>query len=539
MRDSLPKALGEFGTYRDLELLGRGGAASVYRAVRSMPGIDQEVALKVFPQVDGPGDPHLDAFRDEARLLLEFDHPAIVQVYEFDVVDTRPCIAMELLRGGSVEDLLAQREQAGSHGLEPNRLLEIGAEVAEALDYIHRGRGRSGTRLRAVHRDLKPANVLLASSGQPKLADFGIARSLLDEREITAEGVVNGTPHYMAPEQLQSEGKVDGRADIFALGLLLFRMATGSHLNPAADHLQAVWEVMNPPGMRGQLDKRQVERKQVERRLPGLWSVIASCVETEPHKRPNNASVVRDRLLEIQTKGDGGEARSSAPKVPAIVRGTNRTIRIPDPKTPKRRGLKSLVVLIWLVVVVFGGLALLHLVDNRPADTSAEPMTAGPAHDSEDAGAAERPAPTPETSPVLVANRQAPVRPAPSARPTPAGRSTSKNEAAVPRPAEVTPEQTPDEPPPPASDAQIGDAHGKLEGEVLRLFVLLDGDHLDHTVRVGVADWDDRSVELHYAEGREWIGTITRPENATRPASFQVQLLDSRGQVIDSEESRL
>ena len=204
------------GVYEVLEEVGRGGMATVYRARHG--GMDRIVALKVLKQ-SFAGDPDaLARFQREARLIARLEHPHLLPVYDFDGAHDPPYIAMRYVESGTLKDLLKR----GRLGLgEAAHLLD---QVASALDYAH----RQGV----VHRDIKPSNVMLDGEGNAFLADFGLARVALPDREgegaLTLPGTVLGTPSYMSPEQAVGAGTVDRRADLYALGVLLFEMVTGT-----------------------------------------------------------------------------------------------------------------------------------------------------------------------------------------------------------------------------------------------------------------------------------------------------------------------
>ena len=208
------------GRYEIIEVLGRGGMAAVYRARDTV--LRRDVALKLlYPQYTGDI-ALVERFQREAVLAAGLDHSNILPIYDVGDTDDMVYIAMRLLSGQSFADVLRLR---GS--IPPAELVPIVDQVAAALDYAHARQ--------IVHRDIKPANILIDGDGIQALAsarailtDFGIAKSLdAASRGLTATGVLIGTPEYMAPEQIRGGHKVDARADIYALGVVVYRALTG------------------------------------------------------------------------------------------------------------------------------------------------------------------------------------------------------------------------------------------------------------------------------------------------------------------------
>jgi serine/threonine-protein kinase len=216
-----------FGRYRLLELVASGGMAEVWRAeAPGAEGFVKEVALKLIRgDHDARGD-FVRMFVQEARLASRLNHANIVQVFDFDQVDGRYYIAMELVRGRTLREVADRCREMGLR-LGLARAVHVCAEVARALAYAHRF-AEGGAPVGLVHRDVSPQNVLLSYEGEVKLTDFGIARAL-GTSEVTAPGIIKGKLAYMAPEQARGED-VDGRADVFAAGVMLWELCTGRRL---------------------------------------------------------------------------------------------------------------------------------------------------------------------------------------------------------------------------------------------------------------------------------------------------------------------
>jgi serine/threonine-protein kinase len=200
----------QLGSYRLEAILGSGGMAVVYRAYRDQ---GEPVALKVlFPPPDISAELRL-RFEREARTAARLRHPAIVPILEAGQADGYAYLAMPLVEGQTLAERLVQ-----SGPLDEAEAADIGWQLADALDYAH----RQGV----VHRDVKPSNVLLTGDGRALLTDFGVAQAL-DDPALTRTGQTVGTPAYMAPEQASGEGTIDGRADLYSLGIVLYQMITG------------------------------------------------------------------------------------------------------------------------------------------------------------------------------------------------------------------------------------------------------------------------------------------------------------------------
>jgi serine/threonine-protein kinase len=188
--------------------LGRGGMAVVYRAVDTVLGRD--VALKFLAEQALEKRELREMFQREARSVAQLNHPNIVTIHDFGVLDGRTFIAMEYVEGRTVDDLIA--EQGHMPVVESLRVV---VQVLDALEYAH---GRQ-----IIHRDIKPSNMMRSTSGLVKLMDFGLAKSVSSEAKSS---MIIGTPAYMAPEQL-SGGLIDRRTDLYAIGASLFEMLTG------------------------------------------------------------------------------------------------------------------------------------------------------------------------------------------------------------------------------------------------------------------------------------------------------------------------
>ena len=199
----------KFGRYEIKAEIGRGGMATVYHAYD--PRFEREVALKVLPREMLHDLQFRTRFEREAKTIAMLEHPAIVPVYDFGEEDGQPYFVMRYMTGGSLSD----RMKKGPMSVED--AAHLMTQIASALDDAH-AKG-------IIHRDLKPGNILFDQFDEPYISDFGIAKLSASQSNVTGSAIV-GTPAYMSPEQAQGEA-IDGRSDIYGLGVILFEMLTG------------------------------------------------------------------------------------------------------------------------------------------------------------------------------------------------------------------------------------------------------------------------------------------------------------------------
>ncbi len=221
------------GGYEIEAKLGQGGMATVYRARQT--SMNRTVALKVLPRHFMKDDTYLQRFEREVKIVAQLEHRNIISVYDYGEYDGQPYIAMRYMSAGTIDDLLVNGP------LPMDQILSVFEQIAPALDYAHSKN--------VLHRDLKPSNVLLDDNEGAYITDFGIARITGAESQgttITTQGVV-GTPSYMSPEQAQGH-TLDGRSDIYSLGVMLFEMTTGRRpFENETPYGIAVMQVTTPP----------------------------------------------------------------------------------------------------------------------------------------------------------------------------------------------------------------------------------------------------------------------------------------------------
>jgi hypothetical protein len=249
----------DFVGYRIEELIGQGGMGVVYRAYDLR--LKRTVALKLIAPELALDERFRERFARETELAMALEHPNVVPIYDAGDVDGRLYLAMRLVEGTDLKALLARP-------LEPAGALAICGQVARALDAAH-AKG-------LVHRDVKPSNVLLDASEHVYLADFGLTRRLEDQGLQAGEGRSVGTPAYLAPEQIEG-GLVDGRADVYALGCMLFECLTGSVPFRRSSRLATAW---------AHLEEEPPRPSELGSDLPEpLDAVIGKALAKEPDER--------------------------------------------------------------------------------------------------------------------------------------------------------------------------------------------------------------------------------------------------------------
>lgn len=268
---NLAAALPQSDRYEFQKKLGQGGMGSVYRALDRKLG--RTVAIKLLLDSDLPSDMAKKYFFREAQTVSVLNHPNIVALYDFGEMDGRPFIAMEYIEGRNLEQIAKK-----SPILPVPLMVPICAQLSDALDYAHQKK--------VVHRDIKLGNVMVTPEERVKLMDFGLAKAITENPDRSL--LVIGTPYYMAPEQIAHED-VDHRVDIYALGILMYRLATGHLPFETGDVLRAQRFEAPPDPLS--------YNPELPRPLVGL---ILHCLEKRPEDRPQRAGEVAERLTALQ-----------------------------------------------------------------------------------------------------------------------------------------------------------------------------------------------------------------------------------------------
>ncbi len=240
----LPQDGDLFGKYLLLEKIATGGMAEVFRAAStSIGGFRKEVALKrILPELSTDAE-FVSLFIDEAKLTVSLTHSNIVQVFDFGRVDNSYYIAMELVEGRDMTEVLIKQSRH-RHTVPPAVAFFVLKETLRGLEYAHTRRAGDGSPLNIVHRDVSPHNILISYDGEVKLTDFGIAKART-KASLTRPGVVLGKFAYMSPEQANGE-TVDARSDVYSAGIALYETLTGRRLFYSEEPGQVLAKVRNP-----------------------------------------------------------------------------------------------------------------------------------------------------------------------------------------------------------------------------------------------------------------------------------------------------
>lgn len=274
-----------FGRFLLVEHIGEGGMAEVFRAKTSWAeGVDKEVCIKrILPPLSS-NERLREMFIQEARVAASLTHGNIVPVYEFGIIDTYYFLAMEFVDGYTVRQIMMEAARQ-KRWLEVAEALYVATEVLEGLDYAHRKRGPDGAPLDIVHRDVTPGNVMVSKEGEVKILDFGIAA--IGGAQGSAHAAARGKPGYVAPEQAVGMA-ADGRADIYAVGVILYEMLTRRRLFKQKDaeaRLQAASTIARPSEVRPVLPK-------------SLDAVVMRALEPKAAFRYPKAGEFRDAIFD-------------------------------------------------------------------------------------------------------------------------------------------------------------------------------------------------------------------------------------------------
>lgn len=336
------------GEYRIVRLLGEGAMGKVYEAIQG--SLERRVALKVLPEDFARDAEAVARFEREARAAAALVHPAIVPIYQFGCEGNTWFYAMEYVVGRSLRDLLREPSQPLR---DQKKVAKYVLNVALGLDDAH-GRG-------VVHRDVKPDNILVREDDQALITDFGLARKQ-DQKAITQAGALMGTPTYMAPEQAMGQ-PVDRRADVWALGVVLYECLSGGTLPFPSQRLRELLVQITqeePPPLRSLRPDVSVD----------LAAIAHKCLRKDPDERYQTAKELADDLIRF-FRGDVVRARDAT-----LAQRALRTLR----KHPVTSALGGLLLLV-VAGTLAGGLVVSRVRAVRLAEeqlAAAEALVAGP-----------------------------------------------------------------------------------------------------------------------------------------------------------------
>lgn len=293
-----------FGEYDVLGCVGRGGMAEILLAREAGAGSQARpvVIKRVLSELmHDPGVVHM--FRDEGHLVMALEHPAICRIYEVGQIKGRWFIAMEWIHGASLADVIAasvRRQQqppanAPPHtGLPARVVAKIIADIADALDYAHRAADDKGAPLSLVHRDVSPQNIMIGFDGRVRLLDFGLAKASTQTYK-TETGVVKGKLAYLAPEQWQGAA-IDGRTDLFSLGLCLYEALTAHAIYKYDRPIDAMQAVVNAP-----VPDVRAKRSDLD---PRFTAVVKTALQKQPKDRYASGSLFATALAPLAEMND-------------------------------------------------------------------------------------------------------------------------------------------------------------------------------------------------------------------------------------------
>ncbi|MGH2784171.1 MAG: Stk1 family PASTA domain-containing Ser/Thr kinase [Actinomycetota bacterium] len=322
------------GRYQITGLIASGGMGEVFQAHDKV--LDRTVALKVLRAGIGSDTDFIERFRKEATIAGRLSHPNIVQVYDWGRGDDGSAyMAMEFVDGQNLREVLTANGR-----LRPSIASRIATQVCAALE--------AARKAGLVHRDVKPENILLTADGGVKVADFGLSRTMAESR-ATQAGVLMGTAHYLAPEQVEGDPS-DHRADIYALGIVLYEMLTGETPftgdNPLVIAYQRVRHDVPAPSARiGGIPS-------------GLDQVVARATVRDADKRFPSAAEMAEALRSATPRSDTGELTTLVHPTTAIPVGTQETIQLKRKRGPRltRRGI---IVIAAILAAVLASIPLL------------------------------------------------------------------------------------------------------------------------------------------------------------------------------------
>ncbi|MDX1523913.1 MAG: protein kinase, partial [Anaerolineae bacterium] len=371
MSDLVGKTIGQ---YQIISEIGIGGMATVYKARQA--SVNRFVAIKVLPTQFARDPNFVKRFRHEAQAIAALEHVHILPLHDFGTEDGYTYMVMRYITGGTLADYMGRP-------MNYERVVKVIGDIARALDYAHQ-RG-------VIHRDVKPSNILIDEQGEPLLTDFGIAKVAKGSNatRITGTGLVLGTPEYIAPEQAENE-EIDGRSDIYSLGVVMYELLTGRPPYQAHTPLAVV--------MMHVKDTLPPSPRSINPDIPeALESVVMKAMAKDPKERFQTAGEMADTLKQALRVIENPSTKTSIPGANLVTKKQMEADPSKSPSkakvsadqlseaaTPKRRfGF----VWLMLIFIIIGGLAFAFLgrggqfgLSGQPAAIAGEQPTTTPTH---------------------------------------------------------------------------------------------------------------------------------------------------------------
>jgi serine/threonine protein kinase len=303
-----------FGEYFVYEQLGVGGMASVHRAERRKGKLRQRVALKRLLPHAGVDEDLVRLFLDEARLVSSLRHRNIAEIYDFGRVGQEYFLAMELVAGPTLKQLL--KHCAATVGIIPYPIaINLLVQVCDALAYAHDLTDSSGKPLQLVHRDVSPSNIVISSNGVTKLIDFGVAKTASSH---TQAGIIKGKLGYIAPEYLEDTG-LDRRADLWAVGCVAYELLTNKRVFSSDDDLELMRLVRTQQIVPPSFHNPDVPAE--------LDAIVMTALERDPSRRWQNATALRNALAGVTQMSTQADIMEWVEWVFGMASGPSRPVR--------------------------------------------------------------------------------------------------------------------------------------------------------------------------------------------------------------------
>lgn len=396
----------QLGQYQIVEQIGQGGMATVYKAFQ--PSINRYVAVKILPSQYALDPNFVKRFEHEAKAIAALEHPHILPVYDFGTQDGLTYMVMRYVPEGTLSNLMGKP-------IPYEWVVRLIGAMARALDYAH----KQGV----VHRDIKPSNILIDKNGEALLTDFGIAKMMetTGATQLTGAGSVLGTPAYMSPEQAKGQA-VDGRSDIYSLGVVLYELLTGQQPfradTPLAVVLKHVSEPLAPP-------------RAVKADVPEpLERVVLKAMSKEPAQRYQSAGEMEQALYGALQEIEGtAKTVAVAPGSKQATLDVTNVVPPPSPPTPQKKSLMGPILIggaIVLVLLCVGGAALLFMLAPGGNNGGTATLTA---RTPVNIGVAKTPTPTPVPPTATPTNTPTPP---PATATVPAAKPTVSTNVIVP-----------------------------------------------------------------------------------------------------------